>query len=244
MRKKSTPVVTVRLIGTKPEKVPLSALSELMAAIQTLSGPGLNLLSVRRQSAGYELYTTKEPGRIVANLKQCGQAMLQPEEYLESKMLASLDKISYLLKRLDVSMQVYSPDKSWKWELKPDQWDGIKNRFVIEDEAVVIGELMRVGGASSNRCTIRVPNQAALVYCNVSNAELSRKLGNHLYSNVELQGRGKFFIRDWKMITFEVNSFHVRKPQTWDQFYRDGRKAGAAAWDTVVDPEAFIEDMR
>ncbi len=244
-KRQNEPVITVRLVGIKPESVPLTTMTDLMGAIQSLGGPNLRLLNVRRTSAAYELYSDLDVGgRVVSNMKRCAEALVTPETYLQSHMLPKFDLITSILKRLNCYMEIFSPDRSWKWQLKKNQWDGIRDRFCIEDDAVVIGELKKIGGASKNRCTVRVPFQKDLVYCNIENAGIARKLGVYLYSDVELKGRGRFFTRDWKLISFNVSDFLVRKRKSWEQHYQDGRKAGAKAWDEISDPAAFLEEMR
>lgn len=244
-KRANEPVITVRLVGVKPESVPLTTMTDLMGAIQSLGGPNLRLLNVRRTSAAYELYSDKDVGRrVVSNMKRCAEALATPETFLRSEMLPKFDLITAILKRLDCYMEIFSPDRSWKWQLKKNQWDGIRDRFCIEDDAVVIGELKKIGGASKNRCTVRVPFQKELVYCDIENPGIARRLGGYLYGDVELRGRGRFFTKDWKLISFRVSDFHVRKQKSWDQCYEDGRKAGAKAWDDIADPIAFLEEMR
>jgi len=247
MVEKREPVITVRLVGVKPELVPLGSLTELIAAVQSLSkasGPNMSLLNVRRTSAAYELTSPNDGAMIVAQVKQCAKALKSPELHLRAYMLRSFDTINRILRSLDCYMQVFAPGKTWKWQLKQNEWPAVRERFCLEDDGVLIGELKRVGGASRNKCVIRVPFQKKLIYCDVENPDVARKLGQHLYGEVELRGRGVYFTRDWNLISFKVSEFVVRKSKPWDEHYRDIREAGGKAWDDISDPSAFLEEMR
>lgn len=239
-----TPVITVRLIGVKPETVPVGAMADLIAAIQSLGGHDLRLLKVKRTSAAYQLTTPNEPCAVVSNIRRFQAAFADPDRNLESRMLKPFDSVSSILNRLNCSMQIFTPDKSVKWEVKQNQWEGIRSRYCIEDEAILIGELKRVGGATVQKCMIRVPYQNDLFYCDIAHPDVARRLGPHLYSDVELRGRGRFFIKDWRLIHFTVSDFVVRKHKTFEEHYLDARRTGGDAWDKIANVAEFVEELR
>jgi hypothetical protein len=247
MSEKPEPVIVVRLVGVKPELVPLGAMTELIEAIQSLvkaTGPNLSIFKIQRKSAAYQLTSPADPGPIVARVKRCAKALSDPDSHLQSYMLRGFDTINRILGALDCYMQVYSPVEKWKWQMRQNEWPTVRERYCLEDDGVLIGELKRVGGASQNKCTIRVPFQKKLIYCHIENPDVARRLGQHLYGEVELRGRGIYFTRDWQLLSFKVTEFVVRKNKSWEDHYRDIREAGGRAWDNISDPKAFLEEMR
>ncbi|MFO0383279.1 MAG: hypothetical protein ACK506_16375 [Pirellula sp.] len=235
--------LTIRLIGVLPEDVSISHMSKLVAAVQSLTGSELRLNKVRRTSAAYVMFSEANASSVGSRIETIAAAVKKPQEFLESSMLSSLDKITKILESLSCKLEVFTQDRVNKWLFKPKDWLGIRGSLTMEDEAVILGELQRVGGAKSNKCSIRVPFQKELLYCKLENPQLARKLGNHLYSTVELKGRGKFFIRDWKLVSFLVTDFVRREPISFSQYYKQMRENGGAVWDDI-NPELFIQELR
>jgi hypothetical protein len=246
--KKVTTSLTVRLLGILPEKVPVHVMAELFDAVQTLCAKDLRLKKILRTSAAYQLHTkTVEPSVINEAIRNCVLALSDPENHLVSTMLGAFDTIERIIGSLGCeSMQIFSEGmkKADKLSLKYNAWTSIRSRFILEDEATVIGQLRRVGGASLGRCQIRVPFQKQLLYCPIRTEGVAQRMAKHLYEDVELHGRGLFFTRDWKLLKFRVHEFKVRKNRTYEESYKAIRESGGAAWDLVPNVQQAVEDMR
>ena len=245
MAKKPAPTFQVRLKGKgmSPEIVSIGRMNDLLAALQTLSRSEIRLIDVKRGSTVYQFYANDEE-LTLRSLATCGKAISNPGEFLHRGMVKAFDKLSSVIEKLSCYLMVETEKAAWKeWKLENDQWEEIKTDFIVADESIVYGEVVRVGGASGKRCTIRT-SDSKLLYCNVSSDEVARDLGGYLYKKVDLHGRGLYFIRDWSIISFTVYSFNERKPSSFEEAYRDMRSAGGEAWDGIQDSQQFLKDLR
>ena len=115
----------------------------------------------------------------------------------------------------------------------------------VTGESSIYGYLERVGGATEQRCGLRLPNQLRkMVYCTVDTEELIRKLGQHIYENVLVSGTVTWFRKSWRVKHINIIDFEPSKSgsilETLDRIY----EAGGKAWDDIDDPEALIAEMR
>lgn len=245
---KAKPSLTVRLLGIYPETVPVHVMAELIDAVQTLCAKDLRLMKIRNTSAAYQLYTkTVEPAAIEEAIRNCALALADPDKFLVSGMLDAFDTIERIIRSLGCnSLQIFSQGmkKTEKLRLKQNDWLSIRRRFILEDDAIVIGQIRRVGGASFGRCQIRVPYQKQLLYCPIKTEGVAQRMAKHLYEEVELHGKGTFFTRDWKLLRFRVHDFKVRKNRSYEESYKAIRESGGSAWDSVSNVQQAIEDLR
>jgi len=115
----------------------------------------------------------------------------------------------------------------------------------VTGESSVYGYLERVGGATDQRCGLRLPTQLnKMIYCTVQTEELVRRLGQHIYENVLVSGIVTWFRKGWRVKHIRVTDFEPSKSgsilETLDRIY----EAGGKAWDDIDDPEALIAEMR
>jgi len=109
----------------------------------------------------------------------------------------------------------------------------------------VYGYLERVGGATDQRCGLRVPNQPnKMVYCTVHTEDLVRELGQHIYENVLVSGTVTWFRKTWRVKHILVKGFEPSKGgsilRTLDRIY----EAGGKVWDDIDDAQGLIAEMR
>ena len=240
--------LTVRLLGIYPETVPVHVMAELIDAVQTLCAKDLRLMKIRNTSAAYQLYTkTVGPAVIEEAIRNCVLALADPDNFLVSGMLDAFDTIERIIGSLGCnSLQIFAAGmkRSEKLLLKKNDWRSIRSRFILEDDAIVIGQIRRVGGASLGRCQIRVPFQKQLLYCPIKTEGVAQRMAKHLYEDVELHGKGMFFTRDWKLLKFRVHDFKIRKNRSYEESFKAIRDSGGAAWDSVPNVQEAIEDLR
>ena len=115
----------------------------------------------------------------------------------------------------------------------------------VTGESSVYGYLERVGGATDQRCGLRLPTQPRrMIYCTVETEELVRSLGQHIYENILVSGTVTWFRRAWQVKHIRVTDFEPSKTgsilDTLERIY----EAGGKVWDDVDDPEALIAEMR
>lgn len=239
------PLITVRLIGVLPEDVTLKQMSKLVAKLQRLLAVDLRLLNVRRTSAAYDLYPTQgyNPNGIIELIERSKKAIDDPINSLNAAIMHCYDDIAPILRKLGCKLQLKSALTDAVVELDFDLWQRVRKGQIIHDEAVLAGKLMRVGGTTRRRCAIRLPGRTTLIYCTIPSTGMSQELARHLYSEVVFNGTGEFFAKDWSLLRFHIEDFHISRDIPFDESYERIRAHGGKGWDDV-DPSKFIEDMR
>lgn len=240
-----TPTISVRLYGPDivPETVSVGQMMELMSAVRSLAGTDLRMKKVKRSSAGY-LMVAEDPVFASESLNRSGMALDAPFDYLNSEMIRAFDTLKSVVRRLKCRLEVKALDGSWKWNFRGSKWDEIRQMSIIEDEASVYGELKRVGGATGRRCSLKIPGRKRILYCNIANDSAAKRLGKHLYENVGLHGRGKFFVKDWSILSFTVHSVTMQRKVSFEQMREEIREAGGKDWDQIEDPLNFLRELR
>ncbi len=117
------------------------------------------------------------------------------------------------------------------WSFGAEDYAKIKGTSLLTDDTTVFGELVRIGGATAKRCSVRLPNRAKLLYCKVNDAELSRRLGKHLYQEVVLTGKCLVFAKTWDILAMHVYSAAFPKNRARSQSFatrcgRSGERDG------------------
>jgi hypothetical protein len=128
--------------------------------------------------------------------------------------------------------------------LDGDAFDRISSRLLLHGDTTVVGEVKRVGGATSRRCLLRVPDRRRILYCNVESDDLVRRLGQHLYEQIAATGTATWIHRSWRIYEFTIKDFTQPKLGDLDEAIEQLRNAGLKAWDQVGDPDAFIRELR
>ena len=252
--RKPTPTFLVRLHGKDvfPEKVPVRALADVVSAIQSLAnGPvhsrdeefSIRLLDITRGSAKYACIAEK-PESAIANLRKTGTVVATPESGgIEYFMLQPLRKLSRIAARLDCRIAITQAATGFSVELDANSYLAVRGHSIVRDEARVTGELIRVGGATEKRCSIRLPGRDSLLYCKLADG-VSSKLGSKLYSQVTLIGRGTYFSSTWELLTMTVNDVVYPSTSSFEKFYNEIRQVSGFAWDNVENIQGELESMR
>lgn len=244
-KEKPNPTILIRLSGPEivPEKIPIGQMSQVIKAIQTLAGTDLRMFKVRRKSAGY-MMVANDPLFAAGSLAKSGMALDAPFDFLNAEMIASFDTLRSVVKYLKCRLQVKSLDGTWGWDFRSSKWDEVRQMSIIEDDASVYGELKRVGGASGKRCTLKIPGRKKLLYCSIANENAAKRLGKHLYEEVGLHGRGRFFVKDWSIVSFVAQSVTIQKRMSFEKMREEIREAGGNGWDDIENPDEFLREIR
>jgi hypothetical protein len=123
--------------------------------------------------------------------------------------------------------------------ITPDTYGEIKAAHTFSGSTVLVGDLRRIGGATRPRCMIRALGQSAAVYCDITYQQ-ARELAPFLYDRVVLEGTAVWLSATKDILEFTVSRVVPHKRRSFSEARRLLREAGADAWDTIDDPEAFI----
>lgn len=250
--KKPEPTFVVRLVGTRlyPEKVPARMLGEVISAIQVLSNGeiasenAIRLFKITRGSAKYSVVAENSQLALM-NLSRAGRAASDPEgDSIEYYMMGAFRTLSRIAGSLECKIEVDLPTTGDSWFFESADYERIRGSAIVHDDVIVSGELMRVGGATERKYSIRPSGQSKILYCKVENSELSRVLGKHLYREVALTGRGTLFAKTWELLTMTVSSAsYPRDKGTFDKYMQELREIAGDGWDNV-DPSRELEQLR
>lgn len=253
--------------GMKPWVVPMRALARALYAVQRLMEPGdeelqaedkgeeelavgtapLHLIDVVSRSAAYSV-SAYDPGQAIATLERTGQILRSPDaEEWEPEVLAPIEELSGIAKSLHCTIEFKKPGKDGAIlaTITPQSYGTLAMTAFMEGETSVYGFLERVGGATEQRCGLRLPTQPRrMIYCTVHTEEMVRKLGEHIYENILVSGTVTWFRSNGRVKHILVNNFETSKRgsilQALDRIY----EAGGKAWDEVEDPEGLIAETR
>ena len=250
--------------GLEPEKIPPRILYDALSAIQDLASArdswitprvapekSIGLIGVRRGSAIYEC-VSRDPSGAMKNLLKVSAllaATVIPEgQEGTDELIAILRPIKVLS---DVAKQVgcrleISLGNRLKMEpvftVQSDAYEQLSKSLFLTGETTVIGHVERVGGATEMKCLLRVPGRRRLLYCNLGNKQLARRLGEHLYQKIVAQGQATWLHRTWRIVQFRINDFSQPSLGDADEAISDLRNAGLNAWDKIADPESFVRE--
>jgi len=259
----------IRLVGPglKPWRVPMRALARALNAVQRLMEPHeeydeeaveseeeaeappapLHLIGIVARSAGYAV-AARDPRLALDTLKQAGRSLANPEaDGWGPDLLSPVEELSTIAKKLRCTVEFKTPGRGGAVlaAVNPDSYAMLSRTAFVEGEGSVLGYLERVGGATEQRCALRLPDQPRkMVYCTVETSELVRRLGQHIYDDVLVSGTVTWFRRTWRVRRVFVKDFEAPKHgsilETLDRIY----EAGGKAWDETEDPKTLIREMR
>jgi len=126
------------------------------------------------------------------------------------------------------------------FQIESGIYERITARAFVHGETTIIGEVMRAGGATDVRCLLRVPGRSKLLYCDVVDEKLARRLGQHLYEPIVATGKARWLNRTWRLVEFEISDFTQPELGNVDEAISEIRGAGLAYWDEVPDPEWLV----
>jgi hypothetical protein len=262
---KPVPTFEVRLIGPdlSPEKVPLRAVGDVLAAVQNLASgrdpfeqkpvpheKGIGLVKVLRGSAVY-CCLSRSPTEAVDNLARIGRLLASPdaEEAQGNAMIAALKPIqslSEIAKSVKCRITVTATSaKKPLFSINEDDFQRIAGRLFVSGDTTIYGQIKRVGGATGMRCLMRIPGRHHILYCDVKSRDLVRRLGQHLYEDIAATGTAEWIQRTWMIYSFTLKDFTQPKIQeNTPQIIEELRNAGLSAWDNVESPELLIRELR
>ncbi|MCC9654363.1 hypothetical protein [Rhodopirellula halodulae] len=261
-RKKKPASFTIRIKGdgVDPESIPVRTLSEAASAVMRLAvgdskseASKVRVLDVKRGSAMYPCLI--DDGHDVnRNLVDAGEAASNPmSEKLDAEMLGPIRELSLIAGKYDAgSVEIYLGEVSTRKlkEVRPvvvfngGTYSAIESSVIVRDTASIRGYLVGVGGAQERKCRIRIPDRSKLLYCKVPDQDLSRELGECLYTYVTLYGRGTYFQRTWWLLDFEVFELEKKSDDSVESILGRIREASGDGWSNVQDVDAELRSLR
>ena len=269
-RRKPKPDFEIRLVGRemRPWGVPMRALARALNAVQRLMEPmdeediqeeqitaekaqisnvPLHLIGVVSGSARYSV-SANDPTHTINTLTEAGYALQNPDsDEWSVDLLSPIEELSGIARSLGCAIEFKQPGKQERVfaTIDGESYSLLAAKAFVTGESSVYGYLERVGGATDQRCGLRLPSQPKrMIYCTVQTEELIRRLGQHIYENVLVSGTVTWFRRAWRVKHIDVTDFEPSKTgsilETLDRVY----EAGGKAWDDVDDPDSLIAEIR
>ena len=265
--RRPSPDFEIRLVGhqVKPWDVPMRALARTLNAVQRLMEPTteegatkqdkeaaisimpLHLIDVKSGSARYAV-SANDPERTIRTLTEAGLALENPgAQEWDLDLLSPIEDLSDVARSLMCSIEFrkFGKDETVFATIVGNSYSTLAATAFVTGESSVYGYLERVGGATEQRCGLRLPTQPSrMIYCTVETEELVRKLGQHIYENIMVSGTVTWLRKAWRVKTVRVKDFELSKTgsilEALDEIY----EAGGKAWDEIDDPESLIRELR
>jgi len=250
--------------GVHPEKVTVRTLSEILSAVQTLvSGrdeepdedkgtdevpvepDALSLIGVRKGSAVFPC-VSRRLGAL-ENLKRVGRFLSDPQSVEDDRFAFGLRPtkiLSNAARHLDCRMGIRPLKGHDVAVITPDTYKEVSSSLLVSGPSTVSGIVQRVGGATDTRCTLRIPGRERLLYCDVANSEIARKLGDRLYEEVVVNGTATWFQRSWTLYGFRITDMNTLKRPKLLAAMKSIWEAGGNGWDSIDNPEQAIRELR
>jgi hypothetical protein len=258
--KKSPPTFEVifQRPGLYPEQVSIGHLSRVLSSLQRLAvgreigeeEAGLiegkiGLLQVKRGSAVYQ-FAAPLPELSLANLRDAGNTLDNPDSMGDREyVLGPVQELSSVAKSLDCSIVLKEPGREGPIlaRIEPSSYSTISSRLIVSGDTAIVGRVVRVGGATQNKCGLRLPNRDRMLFCSVESTEVARRLGHKLYEEVAVYGTADWLKTNWRIVSFKIKD--VRQPiiKSAKETFEALRNAGGKGWDRIEDPEAYIEEV-
>ncbi len=265
-KKRMTSTFDVRFVGPglAPERIPLRAISDALSAVQDLASgrdpyetphvpldKGIGLVKVRRGSAVYSCIS-RAPEEAIPNLSHVGQLISSADhhEREDDGLVAALkpiESLSDVARSIGCQIEVVSlvnHDNVQLFVIDEDAYHRISSRLLMYGDTTVVGEVERVGGATSMRCLMRVPGRRRALYCDVEGKDLVRRLGQHLYEQIVAMGTATWIHRSWRIYRFKIRDFTQPRLDNPIEAIERLRNAGLKAWDHVSDPDHLFQELR
>ena len=238
---KPKPDLVIYLRRRYPEEVPAHALAEVMAALQGILEPvspesqplTVNLFDITRGSAAYKC-TTSNPGLALPHLRLVGEWIRngQPARGL-GDAFPHIRTLSDMARRVQTDVEVRAGanvDSPLLLRVSQDTFDELKSHHTVTGMTTIVGEILRIGGATKPRCMVRVLNQRSAIYCTTS-VEQARQLAARLYETVALEGRAVWLTSTRDILEFDVTDVLPYARSSFAEVRRQLRAAGADRWD-------------
>jgi len=264
-KRKPSPTFQVRLIGPdlSPERIPIRSVYDVLAAVQDLASgrdpyetPKVNqeksvgILDVRRGSAMYDCISWS-PEEALSNLTRVANFLTAPEnpELQDDGLIAAMrpiERLSDVARTIGCQIEIALKDRKSPpiFSIDKDSFQGISDRLLMSGETTIIGIVQRAGGATTERCLLRIPSRRRGLYCNVADRKLVRRLGQHLYEQIVATGTATWIHRTWRLYHFTIRDFTQPRASNFSKALQQLRDAGFKAWDEIPNPIGFIKELR
>jgi hypothetical protein len=250
--------------GITPAAIPVGTLTRCLSAVQSLAGGSslaeeneaiscaesdeagfVRLVGVRKGSAVFRCATPR-PELAQGNLRIAGEILKNPQEIGDrGYILSPVRRLSAAAKSLQCEIVIRLPDRSAVLAMiGSDSYENVKDVALLSAETSLAGNVQRVGGATARRCSLRVPFQTELLYCNVRSRKAVQKLGQSLYEDVVVHGTAILLKNAWSIVAFTIRSVETRKRGTLTEAFEAIWKAGGHDWERFNDPAAYLEEAR
>jgi len=263
------PTFEIRFVarGLVPEDIPLHAVSDALSAVQDIASGrdpfetrqvpperSIGLLKVRRGSAVYSC-VARTPDDARANLTRVGTMLANlngasSEGDLMATAFRPIETLSAVARAIGCRLEIY-PTKARKSPLlviEEGDFQRISERLLFTGETTVIGQVVRVGGATGKRCLMRIPGRHRLLYCDIAdnddNERLVKRLGEKLYEQVVASGTATWIHKSWYIYRFTIANFTQPKMGDPKKAIQRLRDAGLSAWDDIPNPDAYVRETR
>jgi hypothetical protein len=262
---KATFEVRIEGDGVEPSRVPLRSVSEVLSAIQDLASgrdafelprvpdeKSIGLVEIRRGSAVY-LCVAREPREAIKNLARVGKLLAAKTESaierigsdLIAGVLRPLEHLSDVARAVGGRVRVTVAGSSESLlDIASDDFRRFSESVLSEGPTTIVGRVERVGGATDMRCALRVEGRRKLLYCDIENQPVARRLGQQLYQRIAAEGNATWIRPTWRVLRFRIHEFSQPGIGEVNQFIHKLRAAGFDAWDDIEDPDVFIRDLR
>lgn len=257
------PTFEVRLVGEgiSPEAITLRQVGDALSAIQDIASgrdpfeqssvpaeKGIGLVDVSRGSAVFSC-VARSPNEALENLALIGQ-MLRDIETIDfaeqaGRLVAALQPIQNLCdvaRIVGCEIEVRANSQTI-FSLQPPVYQQLSRRLLVTGETTIVGRVQRVGGATGMKCALRIDGRRKLLYCNVKDRKLVRRLGQKLYEPIAATGIATWISRTWRLRSFTISDFSQPRLGDVDEMFASLRAAGLDAWDHV-DIDETLREMR
>jgi hypothetical protein len=245
-----------------PERISVRMLSRALSAVQRLAsgvdrpddddvpeagaGPDINLLAVRRGSAVYQC-AMENPELAVARLTDAGNALKRPLRATGiDYLMRPVEELSAIARSLRCVITLRCPTDESRIlaTIDGESFAGISRHLLIVGDTTVSGRVERVGGSTGRRCSLRVPFQPTILYCDVASDEVTRVLGQNLYQDIDAEGRARWIRGTWRIFSFTILSVRSHRRTSLTEALDAIYEAGGSAWDDVDDPDRLLKEIR
>jgi len=146
--------------------------------------------------------------------------------------------------------------KRWKVSVLPDDKHGIHAAVISHEFPIpapmaaravgtttILGELVRVGGATTPRAEIRLQD-STLIHIDMTR-EIAKQVSGRLYDHISIEGDAIWRVSDWKMLEFRARRITGYRPGevSLTRTFEDLAEASEGRWDNI-DAEKYINAMR
>jgi hypothetical protein len=265
--KKPQPTFDVVVVGPDlaPERLPVRLLADILSAIQKLAtgvakqksssshGGGLDephgigLISVLRGSVRLPCVAF-DPDVAISRIRAIGSVLSGSGEELPDgdgyADLKAVETIANAARQIGGKIYVTRPGNRRNPIFSADatSHEVIEQRLIVSGQTSIYAEVLRVGGATGLRCSIRPVDGEGIVYCSVATRDLSRKLGDQLFQRVIVHGTARWLTRTWRLVGLQIQSVTIPNVRTLSESAAAIIKANDAAWSEVEDPQSLLGD--